>query len=175
MSITSAVYGEQDLWNGYSDGGILPTQVLLLPGCTSTVLHAQVRDGGTVLSIDLTGSFSYNALNVSLNDVTGSFTTLAAYKNGALSETKISNIGLDVTKFLFTDYAYELAAYSGDDTFTGSSTNPVDDFIRGGAGNDKFAGFGVNAMYVQNGKNQTQTSATTGGTTNFSGVLVRGA
>jgi predicted porin len=37
---------------------------------------------------------------------------------------------------------------------------------------DKFAGFGLNAMYVQNGKDETQVTtrtATTGGNTNFSG------
>ncbi|MBU3574571.1 porin [Polynucleobacter sp. UK-Mo-2m-Kol15] len=39
---------------------------------------------------------------------------------------------------------------------------------------EKFAGFGLNAMYVQNGKNATQTATNTGGTTNYSGWGVTG-
>lgn len=53
--------------------------------------------------------------------------------------------------------------YGASTAYVVSSTNMLI------ANSDKFAGFGVNAMYVQNGKNQTQTAATYGGTTNFSG------
>ena len=53
--------------------------------------------------------------------------------------------------------------YGASTAYTVSTTNMLI------ANSDKFAGFGVNAMYVQNGKNTTQTAATYGGTTNFSG------
>jgi len=58
--------------------------------------------------------------------------------------------------------------YGASTAYTVSSTNMLI------ANSDKFAGFGANAMYIQNGKNQTQTSATNGGTTNFSGWGVSG-
>jgi predicted porin len=55
--------------------------------------------------------------------------------------------------------------YNSSTAYTVSTTNMLI------ANSDKFAGFGANAMYVANGKNQTETitTATTGGNTNFTG------
>lgn len=142
MSQVLRAYQDQNLWNMMPDsGGASPSDALLDPSSNDTKLIAQVHVDSDVFKVEATGSFSYNALKVSMDDVSGTFSAIAVYKNGILWETHTTTTPLDVVKSTFGDPRY-LDALSGDDTFSGSTTFAVQDAVRGEGGNDMFTGYG---------------------------------
>lgn len=143
MASTFKAYLNNSLWNlGVDDGSVVPVDVLLNPSSNSTSISGQVTFKGDVYTVALTGSFTFNPLRVSFNDVSGTFETFAAYKNGQIWETRSSSVALDLIKTQFgTDLNYLLAGLQGDDVFLGSATSAKNDQARGAGGNDTFTGY----------------------------------
>jgi Domain of unknown function (DUF4214) len=142
MSVVSKGFGGYQLWNMFNEGSNADemAQIFVSPSSSANLINAVSGDGS--LAVTLRGNFTQVGSN--LADVKGSITEINVTQNGAPWFTDQYGSGAD-WQGLISNFDYALSLLSGNDSFTASLTQRVNDKIQGMAGNDVFAGYGDEA------------------------------
>lgn len=149
MSVTETGYQDYEMYNVTDDQGPAQlNQVAIAPGSTNTHVVGNIVDHGTPRTIELQGNF--NITGGTLADVYGTMTSISSTQNGSLLWSDTFSNGADFQTWV-ADYGYQLSLLSGNDTFTGTSTQSINDAVQTLAGNDHFTGYGDTNGYNQYG------------------------
>ena len=144
MATRENAYSTYGLSNGPNSGpssSFTPADVKLDPLSNSTTFIGIITSAKIKFVAE--GSFTYNVIKSSLVDVTSSsMKSYSLYFDSVLQETGSYDTGVDLKKSLFGTYAERLEVYKENDEFVGSLISAQDDQVRGGAGNDRFTGYG---------------------------------
>lgn len=137
MSVIENGYQTYQIWNMYDEGGSSAemAQIILSPGSNSHVINASL-DG---LTVRLEGNFSITGQ--SLADVQGTLTDIQVTKNGSVFFTDHYSSGADWQR-LISDFSYSQSLLSGNDIFTASVSDNINDKVQSLAGDDVFTGYG---------------------------------
>ena len=138
MSSIWKVYLDKDLWNLTADFDD-PVWInnLTVTRFSPSSFTAAVGDDELVI----TGAFTYTGSPTTYGDISGFGTKSEIYRNGALRSLEQSEQPGLISEFILTENDY-LIQYGGDDSFTGSPDQNLDDAVQGLSGNDTFTGFG---------------------------------
>lgn len=113
--------------------------VPLSPGTTSTRVVANFQADDGARSLVLEGSF--NITGNSMADVHGTMTSITMYRDGAVFFSDNIPNGANFQAWV-ADYNYNLSLLGGNDQFTGTSTQAINDAVQALDGNDVFTGYG---------------------------------
>ena len=149
MAFTETGYQNYEIYNVTNDAGPAQlNQVPLDPGSTSTHVVASFVENGTPRTLELQGNF--NITGGTLADVHGTMTSISSTQNGAPFWADTFSNGADFQAYA-TDYNYSLSLLGGNDKFTGSANQAINDAAQALDGNDLFTGYGDENGYWYSG------------------------
>lgn len=148
MSVVETGYQSYQIWNMYNEGSNAGEMAQI--NVSSSNSHQVVASSGDT-QVTLQGNFSNVGAN--LATVTGTITDLSVSKNGAVLFTDHYSAGADWQNVI-SNFDYNLGLLSGNDRFTGSATQNINDMVQAMDGNDVFTGYGDANGY--NGSNGDQ-------------------
>lgn len=140
MAVTETGYQNYEMYNvtnTQEDAHL--EQVPLSPETTSTRVVASFQADDGARSLVLEGNF--NITGNTMADVHGSMTSITMYRDGSVFFSDAFSNGADFQAWV-ADYNYNLSLLNGNDTFTGSATQAINDAVQTLAGNDVFTGYG---------------------------------
>ena len=138
MTTRWTVYSDKDLWNltaNLED----PSFINAIP-VTEFSSSALTLNAGQDI-IKAYGTFAADEDPTTYADVSGAASRTEIFRNGVLRYSEELSDPGDLSDFVLTEDDH-LALYGGDDIFTGSLDQDLDDAIQGLAGNDTFIGYG---------------------------------
>lgn len=140
MAVTEAGYQNYEMYNVTNDSGPAHLeQVSLLPESTSTRVVASFLNDDGLRTVVLEGNFSITGNT--LADVNGSMTSILMLRDGQPYFTDAFSEGANFQAWV-ADYNYNLSLLNGNDSFTGSASQAVNDAVQTLNGNDVFTGYG---------------------------------
>lgn len=140
MAVTETGYQNYEMYNvtnTQEDAHL--EQVPLSPETTSTRVVANFQADDGARSLVLEGNF--NITGNTMADVHGTMTSITMYRDGALFFNDTFSNGANFQAWV-ADYNYNLSLLGGNDQFTGSATQAINDAVQTLAGNDIFTGYG---------------------------------
>lgn len=150
MAVTETGYQNYEMYNVVDDYGPSELgQIQISPNSSSTHVSASFVADGVARTLEIEGNF--NITGNTLADVHGTMSAISSTQNGAPFWANTFSNGADFQAFA-TDYAYNLSLLGGNDKFTGSSAQAINDAVQTLDGNDIFTGYGdINGAYSWSG------------------------
>ena len=140
MAVTETGYQNYEMYNVTDDYGPSELgQIQIAPGSTSTHVIGNFTANGMARTLELVGNF--NITGNTLADVHGTMTSISSTQNGAPFWADTFSNGADFQAFA-NDYAYNMSLLGGNDRFTGTSAQAINDAVQTLDGNDVFTGYG---------------------------------
>ncbi len=138
MTTRWTVYSDKDLWNLTANLDD-PSVINALPVTefsSSAVTLVMGED-----SIKAYGTFTADGTPTIYSDISGAASQTDVFRNGVLRSKEELSTPASLSDFILTEDDH-LALYGGDDIFTASLDQDLDDAIQGLGGNDTFVGYG---------------------------------
>lgn len=140
MATMETGYQNYEIYNVTNDLGPAHLELVpLLPESTSTRVVASFMDDDGPRIFVMEGNFSIGGNT--LANVDGTMTACTMFRGGSPFFSDTFSNGANFQAWV-ADYNYNLSLLNGDDTFTGSTTQAVNDAVQTLSGNDVFAGYG---------------------------------
>lgn len=150
MAVTETGYQNYEIYNVTNAMGPAHLeQVPLSSESTNTRVVASFLDDDGPRTFVLEGNFSITGNT--LADVNGLMTGCTMFRDGSAFFSNTFSGGADFQTWV-ADYNYNLSLLSGNDVFTGSANQAINDAVQALDGNDVFTGYGdVNGSYSWSG------------------------
>lgn len=149
MAFTEIGYKNYEIYNvTNSQGDAQLEQVPLSSESTNTRVVASFTDDDGPRTFVLEGNF--NISGNTLANVSGTMTACTMYSNGSPFFSNTFSNGADFQSWV-ADYNYDLSLLGGNDKFTGSATQAINDAAQALDGNDVFTGYGDENGYWYSG------------------------
>lgn len=149
MSVTETGYQNYEIYNvtNTQDDAHLE-QVPLSNESTNTRVVASFMNDDGLRTVIIEGNFTITGST--LANVNGTMTSFTMLRDGAPFFSDAFSDGANFQAWV-ADYNYNLSLLGGNDTFTGSATQSINDAVQTLAGNDHFTGYGDTNGYNQYG------------------------